>query len=499
MSLPNDSRLNRKSAPYLLLCGLAAVFAAGLVVYSQTIAFAWDEGFHLLAAQLIKHGKRPYLDFFLPQTPLNAYWNAALMTIFGESWRVAHAAASVESVGAGLLAADYVFSRFPVTRWRVATAFTVLCLMSFNEGVVQYGAVSQAYGLCLLLIVAAFRVSARAVERESVLLAGLAGLLAGAAAASSLLTAPVVPVFLLWIIIYNRIGSRARKLAAFLAGVVIAFSPVIWLFVQGPRQVFFNIVEFHAFHRQDKWDGALAHDVEVWAAWLGSTQAFVLALLAVFGLAFVWRRSAWEKQQRAEFYLCGWLTLAISAHLLNAHPTFQRYFLLTVPFLAILAASGLYGLVLRLVDPPRRPWWPAMLVIGLTALGLARSVYSEAGNFNWKQAQELADKIDQVTPAGGLVLSSEHSYFLSRRMPPPGMEHADSHKLKLASELAARLHVVPDDELRKRVQAGVFSTVEDCDDNEAHVKAYGLAQIYSQTVEIGDCAVFWDRKPTPPR
>ncbi len=494
MFLPDDPHLNRGRTPYLLLSGLAAVFAAALIVYSQTIGFAWDEGFHLLAAQLIKHGKRPYLDFFFPQTPLNAYWNAALMTVFGESWRVAHVASSLESMCASLLAADYVFSRFPAKGWRVATAFTVLCLVSFNEGVVQYGSVSQAYGLCLLLLVASFRVSVRAVERDGVLLAGLAGLLAGAAAASSLLTAPAAPVFLIWIILYNRLGSRAWKLTAFVAGILIAFSPVLWLFVQGPRQVFFNIVEFHAFHRQEHWDGALAHDIEVWAAWLGSTQAFILASLAICGLAFVRRRSGWEKPQQAEFYLCGWLTLAISAHLLNAHPTFQRYFLLTVPFLAILAVSGVYGLALRLVDPPRRPLWPALLVIGLAALGVGRSVHSEVGNFNWKDAQKLADKIDQVTPPGGLVLSPEQSYFLRRRVPLPGMEHADSHKLELPPALADRLHVVSDAELIRRVKAGVFSTVQDCDDKEEHVKAFGLAQIFSQSVDIGECTVYWDRR-----
>ena len=60
-----------------------AILAAGAVVYSQTLAFHWDEGFHILTAYLIHLGKRPYLDFFFPQTPLNAYWNAVWLGIFG--------------------------------------------------------------------------------------------------------------------------------------------------------------------------------------------------------------------------------------------------------------------------------------------------------------------------------------------------------------------------------------------------------------------------------
>jgi hypothetical protein len=76
----------RRQKPYVWLCGLVALLSAGLLVYSQTKAMAWDEGFHLLAAQLIKAGKKPYLDFCFPQTPLNAYWNAGWMVIFGDSW-----------------------------------------------------------------------------------------------------------------------------------------------------------------------------------------------------------------------------------------------------------------------------------------------------------------------------------------------------------------------------------------------------------------------------
>jgi hypothetical protein len=33
--------------------------AAGLMVYAQTVAFTGDEGFHMVAAQMIKAGFRP--------------------------------------------------------------------------------------------------------------------------------------------------------------------------------------------------------------------------------------------------------------------------------------------------------------------------------------------------------------------------------------------------------------------------------------------------------
>src|SRR5258707_5990595 len=103
-----------------MLCGVVCLIGAGLIFYSRTAAFAWDEGFHLLAAQLIESGKRPYLDFCFPQTPLNAYWNALWMSLFDGSWRTAHAVAALATSGAVLLTGGFLLARFPVIHWPLA-------------------------------------------------------------------------------------------------------------------------------------------------------------------------------------------------------------------------------------------------------------------------------------------------------------------------------------------------------------------------------------------
>ena len=100
-------------AAHSLSLTLGGILAA-LLVYSQTMAFHWDEGFHLLAAQLIAAGKRPYIDFLFAQTPLNAFWNAAWFRAFGPGWRLAHAVAAVETWLAVVLASGYALKRFPV-------------------------------------------------------------------------------------------------------------------------------------------------------------------------------------------------------------------------------------------------------------------------------------------------------------------------------------------------------------------------------------------------
>src|SRR5271166_5529255 len=107
---------------FALVCGLVGLLFAGLIVYSQIQAFSWDEGFHLLAASLIRADKKPYLDFCFPQTPLNAYFYSLWMRVFGESWRAMHAVASILTAGAIFLTAEYLYARFPVTAWRLPCA-----------------------------------------------------------------------------------------------------------------------------------------------------------------------------------------------------------------------------------------------------------------------------------------------------------------------------------------------------------------------------------------
>src|SRR5260370_21375170 len=210
----------------------------------------------MLTGYLKRGRERPYLGFLFPEAPLNAYLNAAWMGIFGESWRAVHVLAAFETAGAVLLSAWFVFARFPVPAWRLPGAITVAIVAGANRLVVDFGPTAQAYCICLFLTVAAFRVSVVSVERKGLFLPALAGLLAGAAAASSLLAASASWVLLVWIFLYNRVGNRFIKSAAFILGAIISFAPGLRLFAQGPRQVWFNIFQYHFFYRETNWGGS---------------------------------------------------------------------------------------------------------------------------------------------------------------------------------------------------------------------------------------------------
>ena len=482
-----------KPRSIVIFSGAIALIGAAVLAFSQTHAFAWDEGFHLLTAQLIASGKRPYLDFFFPQTPLNAYWNALWLRIFGENWHVAHAVAALLTVGAIWMTAAYVYRRFPVPDWRLPGAVVAMFIVGTNVSVFNFGAVAQAYGICLFLIVGAFRMTIASVERESWLLPFGVGLFAVAAPACSLLSAPVAPVLLIWMLIESRKGNRCIKTAAFIAGAIIPLLPILWLFAQGPRQVFFNIVQYHALYRTVEWSGATRHNLEVMTDWIDSSQVLLLLSLTAAGLLFLRKNKSWDPRRRSELYLCVWLVAAVSLYVSTAHPTFARYYLSAVPFLAILAVVGLYDVGSRL-GSPERPFIPALTVCVLLSLTLGKWIYQDRNSMHWKNLEAMAKKVDQVTPPQGLIWADEHIFFLTRRKPPLGMESADSHKLQLTPALAAMLHVVPRPELDRQVKAGVFNTIETCADDDT-IKELGLAKTYAMKQDFDDCTVYWDRVP----
>lgn len=469
-----------------------AAITAVLVGYAVTYSLTWDEGFHLVAAQLIRAGKKPYVDFLFAQTPLNAYWNAFWMSVAGQTWRTAHAVAALETAAAVALTADYVFRRLPAPEWRFTAAVATALLVGLNGVVVEFGTVGQAYGLCLLLTVAAFRFAAMAVSRRSPILMLLAGLAAGAAAASSLLTVTVAPVILLWIL--WRSQARVINGALFCCGVAVPFLPMFVLFLQAPEQIIFDVIRFHLFYRQVLWDNWMTHDLDVLTAWLDCFHALLLGLLALLGLFMLCNRAIGDAEAdgvRAEFLLAGWIAIAGGLYLMTAHPTFPRYFMLITPFAGIVAAAGIAAILTRIALPPAAHWPLAVLAI-LMSIGLVRALVNDR-NDNWNRFAPIANKVNAVTPPGAMLYADEHIYFMTGRIPPPGQEWNGAHKVDLPMEKAAPLHILPRAELNRRVQAGIFDTVETCDEEEP--AGLGLAAIYRQHADINDCFIYWDRRP----
>jgi len=321
-------------------------------------------------------------------------------------------------------------------------------------------------------------------------MSALSGMLASAAACSTLLTAAVSPVLLIWMWLNNRAGNRWVKAAAFVAGALVPCAPVLYLFVHGPYQVTFDILKYHSIYRRIEWEGATAHDIGIVSDWINGSQSLLLVLLAAAGLVFS-RKIGFDQARRSEFRLCLWLALAIGAQNLFAHPTFPQYFIFLIPFLTVPAAIGFYVVATRLGDPDR-PRIPIIVMLGVSVLCLCNALYEDRDSYTWRQLEQVADKVKQVTPAGAALLAPEQLYVLTLLPVPPGMEHDDAHKLKFGPAESARLHILPKAELDRQIKAGDYPTMVSCDDDRtSEVDGWN---VYSQKGDFGECTVFWQFK-----
>jgi hypothetical protein len=455
------------------------IVQTGLLIYSQLVAYFGNESFHLLAAQLINAGKRPYLDFFYQHAPLYAYLNAVWMRLFGESWQSAHVLSALMVGGGVWVVADYLFSRLHDRRWRLTIAILAALLMGLNFYVICFGTVGLPFGLCLFLTTAAFRLTLAAINREKSWLAFCAGICAAAAAASSLFTAPVMVVLWLWLLRDQGAGNRWKKCVAFLAGAIIPLLPLMWLFTQSPRQTFFNLVEYHFFYRVETTGNPWRWNLREMVEWFASYQGLLLVPLAFIGIWLVSKRNEFDAQRKSEFYLCACLIIVLSLCLSMPRPTFAFYFVLLTPFVSILASLGFYAIGSRVRHFKIK--WLALVLLALYGFGLAGRVYKsrlEIFNADHKTIEVIAREINQNTPADGSIYAFEHVYFEARRMPPPGLENAFNPFSKA------------DDWLRE----GRFNTI--CMmANDPRIKSFALFERYAnnQTIEGTNFKViiFW--------
>ncbi len=473
----------------ILLLGLLPIFI-GLGVYSVTWSFIWDEGFHLVAAQLIAAGKKPYLDFCFPQTPLNAYINSGILLVFGNSWRAVHLAAALYICGATWLVADFVQSRLPAVRWRTPCALVAGVLFGLNVVVVRFGPAAQAYAIGMLFVTAAFRAALPAAKSRHIWFALLAGLCAGSAAASTLLTAPVPLVLLIWLVMSR---CRVFSLAAYLLGCVVPFAPVLWLYLQAPKQTLFNVIQYQALFRRTNWGDVNLHDVDALTSWITSPGALILMALFAAAVIFLFREqdSNWSLARR-EFLLAVAVGVAMALFISTAHPTFERYYSVSVPFFAILGALGAYAAGFRLAGP-QRPWMACAVVMALGYGMFLRGVFDERDDEHWSGYEEIAKQVEEVTPIGANLYADELVYFLLQRTPPEGMAFSYSQKLDLPAAQEKLMHIVSLKELKQQVRAGQYATLQTCRDSI--LDDYEPQKYFKKHEQPADCDVFWEPKP----
>jgi len=353
-----------------------------------------------------------------------------------------------------------------------------------NFYVLCFGTVGLPFGLCLLLSVGAFKLTVRSTRTAGVSKSFLAGAVAGAAVASSLLTTPIVLVLAGWLAL-RKASDRNKKLLSFLAGATVPLLPVVLIGLRAPHQVFFDLVEYHLFHRVGSEGNMIRWNLRELFNWFGSIQGIILTALAVVGFGRSYSQTEPDDARRSEIFLCGLISIAVAVFLAIPRPTFSFYFLLLTRFVSILAALGLERILSS--DRMRNSGWVLAVVLGLYCVGLGPEAYKmrrEIFHSDHSMVEMLANQINQVTPADGWVFAFEQVYFEAGRLPPPGLENSFNPYSKANQWLAENR----------------FATV--CMmANDPRVKDFDLFGRYSESAAVSgpDFTVylFWNRAASP--
>ena len=481
---------------------LAAVFALAIVLSQWPLAAG--DMYHVLAAQMVAAGRKPYLDFFLQQVPLYPLICGAWLRIFGTSWHAANLFSGLLICGSAAIVARIASRIYTEAEWGTKGSIVAVLLVGLNLQVAQSGDDAQPYALCMFFSLSAWLLALDA--RPTTLRTFLTGLAASAAVNTTLLALPFFLLLTGWCAFQTAGSDRLRRLFWLVCGAVVASIPLAYLAMLAPAQTWFSIVEFQLVYRTAGVQPTVAsQNLREILDLVRSIQGAVLILLSLAGTLFLFDRKAPVSTRRSLGYVA-FIAVIWALYLALLPLTWHMYFDLVLPFVSLLAAAGLCQLCAR----ARLSQWSSKILTGtilLYSLGLAIPVAAgviSGRASRWAPQEEAARIVNAETgPSQPVFFDDESVYVAARRLPPRGLEN--SAILNPGTQLGAvvrlptgeyqRAGLVPPEKNEDQLRAGNFAAVvltKATDD--ARIQAVRSGGLYSQSAETKNYVIFWKSK-----
>lgn len=479
-----------------VLESLAFVFVLAILISQWPLAFG--DTYHVLAAQMVAAGRKPYLDFFVQQVPLYPLICGAWLCIFGTSWQAANLFSGLLICGSAAIIARIASRIYAESEWGAKGGIIAVLLFGLNLQVAQSGDDAQPYALCMFFCLSAWLAALDA--RPTTTRIFLAGLAAGAAVNTSLLAAPFFLILTGWFVVRTARRDRRRRLLWLACGAAVASIPLAYLAMLAPTQAWFGIVEFQLFHRtagatQPK--NIASHNLHEILDWVRSIQGAVLVLSSLAGFLFLFDRKPPGSVRRSVGYAAS-IAVIWTLFLTSIRPTWHMYYVLVVPYVGLLAAAGLCQLSAR----ARWSQWSSKILPGtilLYSLGLAIPLLAgliSGRPGRWARPEEAARIVNMETGPNEPVYSDDESiYVAARRLPPRGLENSFGAVVQLPAGEYERAGLVPPERNEDQLRAGNFAAVVLTKANDdARIQAVRSSRLYSQSVETKNYVIFWKTK-----
>lgn len=335
------------------------LFAACVVWFSIVATnrlIAKDEGFYVVAAQLVSEGRVPYLDFFYPQMPYLPYLYGSFLRLFGSNWEIARFVSVLLTAGCGVCLFRMVRSEFG----RVSAYFGVLLFVS-SIFVFPWFVTVQTYASSIFFLLASAALLESALERKKNSWICIAGLLFAVSVGIRLFFIGLLPLFIIRLLRARAFGWQNCK--QFLVGFGLGMLPCGILFAAAPNQFLFNNLGYHLIRSGGTFFESLSDKWKILQNLLGLRKSLQFSgyqiLVLVLGSAlavFSFRRVS------SVVFISGLGAGLFLLHFLPS-PNYNQYFCTVVPFFSIAVASLFTCSPHQLMS--KWPYAVSILVVGL--------------------------------------------------------------------------------------------------------------------------------------
>jgi len=332
--------------------GLLGIFALFIILHwnNYNVPLERDEGEYAYAAQLLKHGMAPYENSFLQKPPMIVYTYALADLIAPDTFWFPRIIAAIFMAGATVLLGMIARREFGVT-----VALTAMWLMTplvLLPGIENFTANTEMF--LVLPLMATIWVYVRSRRRPARSMNWFwAGLFAAVTLLYKYTAFPILAfVFAVWTFEEWRSEGKIRATAVrwvcgALGGLVASLAILVFFLVRdGGRHFWECTITFNRYYSYSGYSGLIS-------AWFR-----LKSFTAAWWIIFLLLPFAWLIKRRPRIWFWGGIFLASCVS--TAGSLFGHYYILAMPFAAMLAAVGVNNLAIL---SKRRAQWPRALAL----------------------------------------------------------------------------------------------------------------------------------------
>lgn len=336
-----------KLSIFILFC-----FFAHCVFISINRLIARDEGFYIVASELLLHNKLLYKDFFFPQMPLTALFYASCFKIFGTSWFVARLSTGIIYFLTGYFL--FIFIKKNYSFWFATLSLTLFAIHPMGFA---WQSVIKSYAFVNLFLVLIFFIASsiqnlnppepnttanQIKTRKNSKKIFTVGFILGLLGLTRLHFLALFPLLLLHI--YKKQNKLSKKdLCLFMLGCSISLSPCLYYFIQAPNSFIFNNLGYHLVRSQAPLEGELATKISSLFKLLGlndSQQVIKYQMIITYLIPLIFGGYYFlTKLFKREFYFPFLYSLFILILNLIPTPTYLQYHSCMIIFIIIMSVD----------------------------------------------------------------------------------------------------------------------------------------------------------------